>query len=120
MTNVPTNATPAATGGGTTSSMGVEVLTPGVNGSSAPAQPAADPTGGLKAVGPTNTTAAPPIEKAPAAPDAINEVVPGAQSNAQATPAANGKKTPKPAYDKDDESSSKHPKKKGLGKLNPF
>ena len=120
MTNVPTNATPAATGGGATS-MGVEVLTPGVNGSSAPAQPtAADPTGGLKAVGPTNTTAAPPIEKAPAAPDAINDVVPGAQSNAQATPPANGKKTPKAAYDKDDESSSKHPKKKGLGKLNPF
>ena len=32
----------------------------------------------------------------------------------------NGKKTPKPSYDKDEESSSKHKKKKGLGKINPF
>ena len=32
---------------------------------------------------------------------------------------ANGK-NPKPEFDKNDESSSKHKKKKGLAKLNPF
>jgi outer membrane protein assembly factor BamD len=110
-----TNAAPAAGG----NSMGVEILTPGANGSTV-AQPAADANGGLKAVGPTNTEAAPPIEKPAVAPDAINDVVAGEQSKTQPTPTANGKKAPKPAYDKDDESSSTHKKKKGLGKLNPF
>jgi outer membrane protein assembly factor BamD len=119
MTNVPTNATAAPASGGGSNAMGVEVLTPGAN-SPAPAQPAADANGGLKAVGPTNTTAAPPIEKPAEAPDAINDVVPGAQSKEQPAAVAKGKKTPKPTYDKDDESSSTHKKKKGLGKLNPF
>ena len=41
-----------------------------------------------------------------------------ATPQAQATP-ANGKKV-KPEFDKGDESSSKHKKKKGLDKLNPF
>jgi outer membrane protein assembly factor BamD len=59
-----------------------------------------------------------PIEKAAPAPDAINEVTPGSQPPAQAAP-ADGKKV-KPAFDKSDESSSKHKKKKGLDKLNPF
>ena len=58
-----------------------------------------------------------PAEKAPAAPEAINEAAPGSQPAAQ-TP--NGKKNTKPAFDKSDESSSKHKKKKGLDKLNPF
>jgi len=118
MTNVPTGspATGAATTGGT-NTMGVEVMTPGANGQA----PAADPNGGLKAVGPTNTTVAPPVEKPAAAPDAINDVTPGAQAPGQPPPAtANGKKAPKPTYDKDEESSSKHKKKKGLSKINPF
>jgi outer membrane protein assembly factor BamD len=36
--------------------------------------------------------------------------------------ASNGKKkkTPAPKYDSSDESSSKHKKKKGIDKLNPF
>jgi outer membrane protein assembly factor BamD len=72
----------------------------------------------LAPVGPTNATALPPIEKAPAAPDAINEVTPGSQPAAQ-TGAANGKATKAPC-DKSDESCSTHKKKKGLGKLNPF
>ena len=41
------------------------------------------------------------------------------QTAAQA-PNANGKKTGKPEFDKGDESSSKHKKKKGLNKLNPL
>jgi outer membrane protein assembly factor BamD len=92
---------------------------------SAPAQSAAaaaatqvDDNGGLKPVGPTGNTALPPIEKPAAAPDAINEVTPGSQPPAQTAP-ANGKK-PKPAFIKAEESSSKHKKKKGLAKLNPF
>ncbi len=107
MTNVP-----AATGSGAppANAMGVEI----VSHSSKPA----DDNGGLKAVGPDNAVAPPPIEKPAAAPDAVNDVAPGTQPAAET--AANGKKTPKPAYDKDDESSSKHKKKKGLAKLNPF
>ena len=50
--------------------------------------------------------------------DAVNEATPGSQPPAQLAP-ADGKK-PKPAFDKSDESSSKHKKKKGLAKLNPF
>jgi outer membrane protein assembly factor BamD len=123
MTNVPgaTGAPAAATRGGA-NSMGVEVLTPGANGQApATTQPAADPNSGLKAVGPTNTATPPPVEKPAVAPDAVNDVVPGAQAPGQAQPTtANGKKAAKPAYDKDEESSSKHKKKKGLAKVNPF
>ncbi len=114
MSNVPTTGTAVPASGGA-NSMGVEVLTPGANG-----QTAADPNGGLKAVGPTNTATPPPIEKPATAPDAVNDVAPGAQPSGQPVTAANGKKTPKPTYDKDEESSSKHKKKKGLGKINPF
>jgi outer membrane protein assembly factor BamD len=112
-----TNPAPsgATTTGGAGSSMGVEVLSGG--GSAAPAAAPAD-NGGLKAVGPVNNTPLPPIEKAAAPPDQVNDIKPGTQPAAQ-TPAANGK-AGKPGYDKDDESSSKHKKKKGLDKLNPF
>ncbi|RZU40973.1 outer membrane protein assembly factor BamD [Edaphobacter modestus] len=117
-TNVPTTAQPAAAPpSGGSNSMGVEVLTPGVNGQ-APAQN--DPNGGLKPVGPTNNATPPPIEKPAAAPDAVNDVVPAAQPAQPAQAAANGKKNPKPAFDNDEESSSTHKKKKGLKKLNPF
>jgi outer membrane protein assembly factor BamD len=120
MTNVPTNSAQPATAApsGGANSMGVEVLTPGANGQ-APAQN--EPTGGLKPVGPTNTATPPPIEKPAVAPDAMNDVVPGAQPKDQAVvQPANGKKAPKPAFDNDEESSSTHKKKKGLKKLNPF
>jgi len=76
-----------------------------------------DPSG-INAVAPPTSSALPPIEKPLPAPDTINDVIPGSQPAAQAAP-ANGKK-PKPAFDKADESSSKHKKKKGLAKLNPF
>jgi len=122
MTNVPGNTQPAAAApSGGSNSMGVEVLTPGANGNGqAPAQN--DQNGGLKAVGPTSNATAPPIEKPATAPDAINDVVAGEQPAGQPTQAAaNGKKkTPKPSFDKDEESSSTHKKKKGLKKINPF
>ena len=110
MTNVQGNTpTPAASSG---NSMGVEILTPG-----ATAKPADN--GGLKAVGPENATPLPAAEKAAAAPETVNDVASKPQPAAQAAN-AKGKKNPKPAFDKGDESSSKHKKKKGLDKLNPF
>ena len=117
-----TEATPAATGargastGNGAASLGAEIITP----SSTPAATGAgDSTGGLRPVGPPNSTALPAIEKAAPAPDAVNDVPAGSQPAAQtATPGK--KKQPAPGFDKGDESSSKHKKKKGLDKLNPF
>jgi outer membrane protein assembly factor BamD len=108
-----TPSTPATRG----NSMGVEILTPGAT-TGAPANPA-DINGGLKAVGPVNATPLPTAEKPAEAPDAVNDVASKPQPAAQA-PNANAKKNPKPELDKSDESSSKHKKKKGLSKLNPF
>ena len=93
-------------------SLGAEILTPSATG-------APDPNGGLRPVVPTSNAALPPVEKAGPAPDAVNEVPAGSQPAAQtATPGK--KKQPAPSFDKGDESSSKHKKKKGLGKLNPL
>ena len=99
-------------------SVGAEILTPGVNGSSAPADP--NVNGGLSTVGPTNTTALPAIEKAAPAPDQVNDIQPGTAQPAAQAPSDNGKKTKAPTFNKGDESSSKHKKKKGVDKLNPF
>ena len=122
-----TNAEPAASGA-TSNSLGVEVLTPGVSsvstGSGAASNlPAAtgaqDKNYGLTSVTPKNSTDLPPAEKPADSPDQVNEAAGKATPPAQA-PAADGKKTPKPELDKDDESSSKKKPKKGLDKLNPF
>jgi outer membrane protein assembly factor BamD len=112
-TDVSAGSAGSSAGG---SSMGVEIVSP----SSGAAPAAVDPNanGGLKAVGPTNNTPLPPIEKPAAAPDQVNDVANTATPQGQAAP-ANGKKV-KPEFDKGDESSSKHKKKKGLNKLNPF
>jgi len=119
-TDVSAGSAGSSAGG---SSMGVEIVSPssGSAGSAPAAAPAAvDPNanGGLKAVGPTNNTPLPPIEKPAAAPDQVNDVADKATPQGAAAP-ANGKKV-KPEFDKGDESSSKHKKKKGLDKLNPF
>jgi outer membrane protein assembly factor BamD len=108
-----TATTPAATG----NSMGVQILTPGAT--TGTATKPADDNGGLKAVGPVNATPLPAAEKPAEAPNAVNDIAAKPQPPAQ-TPNANGKKNPKPEFDKGDESSSKHKKKKGLSKLNPF
>jgi outer membrane protein assembly factor BamD len=131
VTNVP-RSSPSSGG----SSMGIEIVQPG-SGSEAPISapasppafpgttpaavapapaPPADTTGGIGPVGPPNATALAPVEKATTAPDPINDAALNKQPPAQT---AAGKK-PKPTFDKADESSSKHKKKKGLGKLNPF
>ena len=110
MTNVPgSTSAPATAGAG--SSMGVEIVSPS-------SKTANDPNGGLKPVGPPNTSAIPAIEKPAVAPDQVNDVPAGSQPAAQA--AQPGAKKTNPSFDKDDESSSKHKKKKGLSKLNPF
>jgi outer membrane protein assembly factor BamD len=73
----------------------------------------------VKAVGPTNTQPLPAIDKPAEAPNQINDVKSGgAQVNTGAT--ASGNKTKKAPYDSKDESSSKHKKKKGIAKVNPF
>ncbi len=80
-----------------------------------------DPNYGLKAVG-NASTALPPIEKPAEAPSTINTIT-APTPPAQAAP-ANGKKgKPAPDFDKSEESSSKHKKKKGIKKIvppNPF
>ena len=108
-----TTSTPATGTGG--NSVGAEILTPGVNGNAAATAEAS----GLHAVVPTSN-ALPPAEKAADAPEQVNDIQPGAQQAAAQTPADDGKKTKSPSFDKGDESSSKHKKKKGIDKLNPF
>ncbi len=127
-TSTLTEAAPSSGGtgarvGGSGAALGVDVLTPGVTSTPASNLPAAtgvpDPNNGLSAVGPKDTTALPPAEKAAEAPDQVNEAAGKPQPPTQVKQPGQ-KKNPKPAYDKDDESSSTHKKKKGLDKLNPF
>ncbi len=105
------SSAPAVSGSG--ASMGVEILTP--SAAASPASP--DATGGLKAVGPKDAMPLPEIEKAAAAPDRQNEIT-APTAAAQTLPA--GKKKVKDPFDKSEESSSRHKKKKGLNKVNPF
>ena len=121
-TETPTGVAPV-TGGST--GVGVTILSPGATTTTPAAPPPAgsvQPAYGLKPVGATNTADLPPVEKAAEAPDAVNDVA--GQKTPQAQQAAldkngNPKKT-KAEYDKSDESSSTHKKKKGLKKINPF
>jgi len=90
---------------------------------STPAADATQPQAGnpvVKPVGPANQQQLAPIEHAAQAPDPVNEVKAGGQPQQQQPAAAKGKKNPKPEYDPDQESSSKHKPKKGLKKLNPL
>ena len=106
--------TPVDTSRPAGNSVGVEVLS--THGATTPSN---DPNSQLMPAAATNAAPLPAVEKAAEAPDAVNEAN-GATTPAGQTPNANGKKG-KPASDKeDDSSSSKHPPKKGLKKLNPF
>lgn len=132
-TGTVTEATPAAGGGGARvggggASLGVDVLTPGTmtgapvsdRASDRPAATGApDPNYGIKAPRPADSSPLPAAEAAAPAPDAVNEVQGHPQPAAQ-TKAEGQKKNPKPSYDKNDESSSKHKKKKGIDKINPL
>ena len=119
--------------------MGIEIVQPPATSptpSAAPAAPpvfpetgtapaaAADPAkqadvnGGIGPVGPPNSTPLAPIEKPAVAPTPINDAAATRLPAAQLPP-ADGKKV-KDDCDKSDESCSRHKKKKGLAKLNPF
>jgi len=117
-------AAPAAPSGPRGTGLGVEVLTPGVTTSPVSNLPAAtgapDPNNGIRSVGPKDASALPPVEKPAEAPDQVNDMNGQPPQPAAQTKADGKKKNPKQPYDKDDESSSKHKKKKGLAKLNPL
>jgi len=86
------------------------------NTTSVPGPPANQPV--VSAVGPPANNPLPPVDKPAAAAPQINDVKGGgAQVNTSATASGKKKKAP---YNSKDESSSKHKKKKGLDKLNPF
>ncbi len=82
------------------------------------------PNGGLPTVAPKDSTPLPTAQAPTEAPDQINDVPRGghAVNTANDNTAVSGKKkkNPKPKFKAGDESSSKHKKKKGLDKLNPF
>ncbi len=124
--NVPDNS-------GSGSGVGAEIITPSSNGAGAAPSPAANPpatappataipdSGGLKPVGPANATALPSVDKPADAPSQVNDVKNApAQVTTGTTSGATDKKGDRGKYDSDKESSSKHKKKKGLDKLNPF
>ena len=120
--------TPSDNGGAKTgNSLGVEVVPAGAGGAATgsttyPGDKPADPNEDkeLKPVGGSTATALPPVEAPADAQDTVNDVKPGAQSAIPVVaPPADGKAVKAP-YDKTDDSSSKHKKKTGVDKLNPF
>jgi outer membrane protein assembly factor BamD len=111
--------TPSSSSGVNGGGIGIEVVThPAAEPAPAAAPAVAPPVNnGLPAVGPPNATPLPAVEKAAPAPDRPNEIT-GPTTPGQTV--APGAKAPKPAFDKKDESSSKHKPKKGIKKLDPL
>jgi outer membrane protein assembly factor BamD len=111
---------------------------PAAGAASSPANAAASAAGGTGApaaelhsnseplvtpVGPTNNQPLPAIDKPAEAPQQVNQVPAGSAAQVATGANASGKPTnkkKKAPYDKKDESSSKHKKKTGVDKLNPF
>src|SRR5882757_80563 len=117
----PANSTPPTSG----VPVGPAVTPEGAAAAAAAAGvPGAQNPGGLATVGPTDNKPLPPVVKPADAPPQTNDVHNAAQvqtgTDAGAATNAKKKKTPAPKFDSSDESSSKHKKKKGLDKLNPF
>jgi outer membrane protein assembly factor BamD len=121
------NGTDSGGGGNAAAPAANDAATPGSAAISKPVRegspdavvtgPASAPA--VTAVRPAENKPLPAIDKPAEAPNQINDVKGGgAQVNTGAT--ASGKKTKKAPYDSKDESSSKHKKKKGLAKVNPF
>jgi outer membrane protein assembly factor BamD len=116
---------PAASTAPTAAPVGPPVTPEGAAAAAAAAGVAgAQNPGGLATVAPTDNKPLPPIEKPADAPAQTNDVhnAPQVQTGTDTGANANAKKkkTPAPKFDSSDESSSKHKKKKGLDKLNPF
>jgi outer membrane protein assembly factor BamD len=127
--NVPDSTGGGAGGGAINSIGGVTILNnnngtisngvtpeppPGANVAPAATAPI---EGNLKAVGPENTAALPPVEKPATAEPQHNDVQGGAAPPVVAT---KKKKNGKVKIDKKKESGSKEKEKTGLDKLNPF
>jgi outer membrane protein assembly factor BamD len=126
----------AAAGGGSAAPAGDTLVATPASGSAVGAAatpapsattvaPAANPDRvyGLTApVGPTVAPTLPPIDKPAQAAEQINDVKAGgpAQVTTGTTAGKAKKKSPKPAYNSKDESSSKHKPKKGIDKVNPL
>ena len=131
----PADSAPASGGasvGSGGANLGAEVLTPGVAAGSMTgaavtnrasdlnsASGAPDANYGIKAPVRPDNSPLPVAEGPAAAPDAVNELAGKSTAPAQ-QPVAGKKKKAKPEFDKNDESSSKHKKKKGVDKLNPL
>lgn len=94
--------------------------TSGSGSTSAPSSAAAA-NAAVNPVGPVASKPLPPVDKPALAADQINDVK-GAAGQAQINTGAtaSGKKKKNAPYDSKEESSSKHKKKKGIDKLNPF
>jgi outer membrane protein assembly factor BamD len=103
-----------STGGGTAPA--ANAAASGDSAQPAAAQPLVAP------VGPVNEKPLPAVDKPAEAPQQINDAQHGGQAQVStgATTADKSNKKKKAPYDKKDESSSKHKKKTGLDKLNPF
>jgi outer membrane protein assembly factor BamD len=86
-------------------------------GNATPATAVPD-NGGLKAVGPADAAALPAVDKPADAPSQVNDVKSAPATVTTGTTSAAA--ADKSKYDASKESSSKHKKKKGLDKLNPF
>lgn len=125
------NAAAPAGGGSAPADSGSANPAPATPGSAAISRPVAEgspdavvkapaETPAVPAVRPVENTALPAVDKPAEAPDQINDVKGGSAQVNTGTTASKSKKAKKAPYDSKDESSSKHKKKKGLDKLNPF
>ena len=112
--------TPAASGTAATTPIPGGISTPVKEGSPDAVVKGPAPTPAVSAVRPAENKPLPAIDKPAAAPDQINDVKGGGAQVNTGTTASSKKKAKKAPYDSKDESSSKHKKKKGLDKLNPF
>jgi outer membrane protein assembly factor BamD len=138
---VPSEGAPSGSASGASAQPATEVPAdgaPAAGAASSPANAAAPAAGGTGApaaelhsnseplvtpVGPTNNQPLPAIDKPAEAPQQVNQVPAGSAAQVATGANASGKPTnkkKKAPYDKKDESSSKHKKKTGVDKLNPF
>jgi outer membrane protein assembly factor BamD len=119
---VPTGSGNSTSGSGNSAT--VEVV-PSTSTANRPAEingkpiPSPDSKPIAAAVGPHNPGALPAVKKPTAAPDQINDVKNGGNTNLAAQN-TNGKHKKKAKFNRKEESSSRHKPRKGLKKLNPF
>lgn len=111
---------------GSGNSVGASIVAAPASGSipadtqQASGEPAAAPASdGLKPVGPADATPLPAAEKPAEAVDQVNDIKSAGPAQVTTGTTSDGKAA-KPKFDSTQDSSSKHKKKKGLDKLNPF